>query len=587
MGISGVNKDLPREIPMSQQLKRRSILMGIQHFKARTCWLFYLGLLAIGLLGSAALLRSSPYGLGLSSDTVAYVNGAENIAKGNGYATSSGSGGFKPITGFPPMFSILLAPLSLLGLDILLWSRLLIVGLFGLDIFLVGLLAYRITNSTFFSLLAALLLAVSDILLEVYVFLLSEPLFITLMLAAIYFFSKFFDNQRRVWLLLTGFLLGLASLTRLPGIWVLVCVILTILLFETNWPNILSLIGKHTTPQPTHDKIRLLMKELAIPIKEISLVLVTSLPLILIWVFYTFSLNTGLGNRSLIWHPIPFHTLIEGVKNLLSWLSPKSIVSTQPFWGQMLSLVSLLLLPGLFGYLLWQIGLRLRSNQDIHGVASGKVTVFCLGLHIVSYILFMVVTISLLDASEPLNTRLLSVVYIPLIILFTSSLAWTWRFISKLRGKQQLIGRIVFVFFCAGLIFTSVSDGIVAVKQLGREGLGYANRSFMESKAFEDIRNLPPVQIFSNNPGSILLFTGKPATINPTPINPMTTLARPDYLQDVNDIRQLVVEGKAVLVLFDMNNKSNPDKYSIFKTLTTGLPLMKDYGNVQMFGRLK
>ncbi len=284
-------------------------------------WLFYLALLVIGLAGSVALLLSTPYGLGLVSDTVAYVNGAENIAKGNGYAETSSGGGYKPITHFPPMFSIFLAPISLLGLDVLKSARIMIVSLFGLDIILVGLLVHRISHSILFSLLGALLLAVSDILLEVYLYLMSEPLFITLILAAILFFSLYFDNRRNGWLLLTGLLLGLASLTRFAGLWVLASLILSILFLETDWSSVFSRRAAQPSSRLMIDRLRIFIKKLSLPIKDITLVLVTSLPPILIWVSYTYKVNAGFGNRSLVWHPIPFKTFFEGLKICLAgWL---------------------------------------------------------------------------------------------------------------------------------------------------------------------------------------------------------------------------------------------------------------------------
>lgn len=549
--------------------------------------LFYLALLTIGLAGSIALLRSSPFGLGLISDTVAYVNGAENIANGNGYTETSSGGGHKPIIGFPPMFSIFLAPISLIGLDVLKSARIMIVCLFGLDIILVGLLIHRISHSILFSLFGALLMAFSDILLEVYLFLLSEPLFITFMLAAILFFSIYYKDRRGRWLILTGLLLGLASLTRLPGLWVLASLIITILLLETNWFSIFTLRAAHPANQFTRDKLRILLTELSLPIKEITFVLITSLPLILIWVFYTYSLNTGLGNRTLIWHPIPFNTFFEGFKNLLSWLAPKSLTSIQPIWGRLLSLFSLLLLPGLFLYLLWQIRRRFHKIQEPSWTNSSTITTFSLAMHVVTYMILMVITISLIDASEPLNSRLLSVVYIPLIILFASSLAWIWNITSRLNARMLRFSRIVIGLFCIGLVFTSISDGIIAVNQMSREGYGYANRVVVGSKAVEDIRNLPPVLIYSNNSDGILLLTGKPATIIPTPIDPVTTLARPDYSSDVELVQKQVFKGQAILILFDMNNKANTEKYSIYKTLTTGLPLMTDYGAIQIFGHIK
>lgn len=235
---------------------------------------------------------------------------------------------------------------------------------------------------------------------------------------------------------------------------------------------------------------------------------------------------------------------------------------------------------------MWHIW-RFHKIQEPNKYNGSAAAVFSLVMHVVIYLVFIVITISFIDASVPLNSRLLSVVYVPLIILFTSCLAWLWRTISQLNGRWLLPSRSIFALFCMGLVFTSISDGVVEVRQLGREGFGYANRSVSGSKAVEDIRKLPPVLIYSNNSDGILLLTGKPSTIIPTPIDPITTLARPDYAKDVELVQQQVLEGQAILILFDMNNKANTYKYSIYKTLTAGLPLMTDYGTIQIFGHIK
>ncbi len=549
-------------------------------------WMFYLALFAIGLAGSLALYLSSPYGLGLVSDSVAYVNGAENIAAGNGYTQTASGGIYKPISGFPPMLSIVLAPISLLDLDVLKSARLLIVMLFGVDVILVGLLVYRISRSMVFSLFGAALLALSDILLEVYLYLLSEPLFITLMLAAFLFFSFYFDYRRSRWLLLSGLALGLATLTRLPGLWVLASIVLTILIVETDW---LAIFGRQPARPSDRAMARRpgrLIQAFSRSLKEIVLVLITSLPLILVWVLYTRSLNTGLGNRSLVWHPIPFDTFLEGFKNLLSWLAPKEPAWLLSIVGRFLSGVSLLLVPGLLLYLIWQTWRLFRHRQEPAPVNSATITAFSLAAHVVVYMALMVVTISLIDASEPMNSRLLSVVYLPLIILFAAVLAWVWQAASRLNGKLTLISRGFIGLVCLGIVFSSVADGLIAIRQLSREGFGYANRTVTGSEAVADIRRLPPVLIYSNNSDGILLMTGKPATIIPTPIDPVTTLARPNYAKDVALVQQQVLAGQAVIILFDMNNKAKAYRYSIYQTLTSGLPLIKDYGSIQIFGRV-
>jgi hypothetical protein len=124
--------------------------------------LFLLALLVLAAIGIFALWRSTPYGLGLVNDSATYVEGAANLLAGKGYVRTSGGGELKPITHFPPLFSLLLAALGLAGMDLLQGARLAISVLFGIDIVLVGLSVYKISRSQ--PLLCwALLLAISDV----------------------------------------------------------------------------------------------------------------------------------------------------------------------------------------------------------------------------------------------------------------------------------------------------------------------------------------------------------------------------------------------------------------------------------------
>ena len=71
--------------------------------------LFYIALILLSLLGMFLLWRSTPYGLGLVNDSAYYIEGADNLLAGKGYVRTSGGGEVKPITHFPPFFSLLLA----------------------------------------------------------------------------------------------------------------------------------------------------------------------------------------------------------------------------------------------------------------------------------------------------------------------------------------------------------------------------------------------------------------------------------------------------------------------------------------------
>jgi hypothetical protein len=261
----------------------------------RKRWIFLIVLVGLSFIGMTALWRSTPYGLGLVNDSATYVEGATNLLAGKGYVRISGGGEIKPITHFPPLFSILLAGMGFAGMDLLMGARVLITLLFGVDILLVGLSVYRISHSAGFACLGAILLAVSDLHLGVYSFALSEPLFLTLMLAAFLLLSLTFDHPHWCWPLLTGLLLSLAYLTRYAGVSLIVTSGLVLVLLKP--PQLL---------------------------KHAGMLLAGALLPILVWMVYG-KANSGfgtLGNRQFVWHPISFSVLLEAFKNLLTWIAP-------------------------------------------------------------------------------------------------------------------------------------------------------------------------------------------------------------------------------------------------------------------------
>ena len=520
---------------------------------AQRCWIFIIILLAMSLIGMSALWRSTPYGLGLVNDSATYVEGTTSLLAGKGYVRILGGGGIKTITHFPPLFSLLLAGLGLVGMDLLQGARVLITILFGVDILLVGLSVYKISRSMGFAVFGALLLAVSDLHLGVYSFALSEPLFLTLMLAAFLCLGQSFDRPHWGWLVLTGLILSLAYLTRYAGASLFVTAALVLSLLKPS-------------------KI----------IKQAGFILAGALPPILAWLFYGLATSgpAALGNRQLLWHPLPIKTLFEALKNLLTWIAPNDLLAAGSFWGRTLSLFSLLLLPGLAAWLVWAVWHRINLARQQAKVVGGFALAFTLCLHVLIYLGFLLVSLTFFDASTPLNDRILSVIYIPEIILFSGGMAWLWNRFSA----RMAVLRWILVAFCLSLALFNVKDGYTAMHQLGKEGQGFAHRGISGSPAIQAIRLMPPTVIYSNKPSAIFLLTGKPSYVAPTPLDPVTGQTRSNFSDDLAQMQLRVQDGQAILVLFGLRKSLDPAEVNLFAALVDDLNLQADYGDIVIFG---
>jgi hypothetical protein len=192
--------------------------------------LFLLMLLMLAIAGAVSLARSTPYGLGLVNDSAAYLGGAMNLKQGDGYTRISGGGEIKPITHFPPLYSILIAGISMTGIDIFQAVRILNIALFALSVILIGISVYIISASAPFAIFGASLLAFSDLHLEIYAVALSESLFLVLMLAAYLLLARNINSDRWIWLILAGLMLGLAYLTRYAAVSLWITAILALIL---------------------------------------------------------------------------------------------------------------------------------------------------------------------------------------------------------------------------------------------------------------------------------------------------------------------------------------------------------------------
>jgi len=515
-----------------------------------THWIFILLLLAIAAGGMFALLQGTPSGLGLVNDSAYYIEGADNLLAGNGYVRTSGGGELKPITHFPPLFSLLLAAFSLTGLELLPAARLLMTLLFGLTILLTGLSVRMIIHSAVWGLVGAFLLASSDVFLGVYSFALSEPLFLALMLAAFLTLAHILERRDLGWLALSGFLLSLAILTRYAGLSLAITALISVTLFL--WPH---------------------------PWKAVGALLAGAVPLPIAWLAYSRYVPgaEAVGNRLVSWHPPALRSLFEATKNLLTWLAPDDLLKTLPIFGQLLSLVSLLLLPALLLGLGWWFW---RQHQP-EATASSALTIL-LALQVPVYLGFLVVSLTLFDASTPLNERILSIAYLPMLVLFAGGLGWAWRWLAGhrpwLRWAIPLLALLAVAF--------SLVDGVAAVRQLRSEGQGFAHLGWQQSPAIQAVRDLPSLIIYTNKPTAIYLLTDRSAYITPTPSDAVTGLERPDFTSDLLEMQTRVLDGEAVLVLFGLRTSSDSDEVALYDLLSAGLPLLADYGEDVIFGTL-
>ncbi|GAB4505399.1 MAG: hypothetical protein Fur0043_23940 [Anaerolineales bacterium] len=502
--------------------------------------LFVVILCLLGLAGGRVLAYSTPQGLGLNDDSIAYIAGARSILAGQGYReawlVSNG-----PVTHFPPGFPAALALLGFLtGLDPLYGARLLNGLLFGSNIFLTGWLGWRMTASRWAGLFAAVMALLSSSLLAIHARAMSEPLYIFLTLLVFLVLEAYFERIRAglarasLWLAVLGCLLGWAYLARYAALSLLATILAALFVLHTDWRS---------------------------RWRSAALTLATALPWIVGWSIRNRLVGDSLTNRVLGWHPITIENWELGVQTMAEFFVPFNLLRNR-----------LLAFPGLFeiglltlGWILlaWVTHLGWPRFWQPSQVNALPDLPFTNGLYILVYLLALTTTMTLFDPATRFQERILSPTYIPFILLAAALGAWLWK-------RKQVAWRGAVLALAVGILVMFGYSQARFIQGLRSHGGIFAGEKWFTSEAFTLLRQLPPeTLILTNEPGAVYLYTGRPAGVLPR------------EEPGISQIKMPVLEGKIVLVLFRVN-KADPTTLDYYYALGRGLYLT-DLGNTWIF----
>ncbi len=206
------------------------------HWQRWRRWLLWAGLVGLGLGAAAWLLwATAPYGIGIRTDSVAYIWSAQNLVKGIGLGRLNGAGLLKPMTHWPPLYSLILSLPLLVKIDIYAAARWLGALFTGASLLLAGLVVERLTASLWFALGVAAVLLVAPGLWESNLYAMSEPLYLLLSLAALLAMESYVRRGGRARFAAAAACLALAFLSRYVGAALIAAVALA-LLTCTQWP---------------------------------------------------------------------------------------------------------------------------------------------------------------------------------------------------------------------------------------------------------------------------------------------------------------------------------------------------------------
>jgi 4-amino-4-deoxy-L-arabinose transferase-like glycosyltransferase len=189
---------------------------------------------AVGLIG-----YSTPWGPWAGSDSAAYLATAQNVLSGIGFRVIQPSG--EPAILMPPIYPLLLASIGRLGIELITAARGLNMLLFGLTVFSAGYSFYRFSHFRWLAVPVSVLCLLFPIMLKLFSGMMSEPLFLWLLVSELLLLLAYLEKGQRTWLVAAGATAGIAALVRFIGAALLPVGILAGLLFlNASWKRRLA-----------------------------------------------------------------------------------------------------------------------------------------------------------------------------------------------------------------------------------------------------------------------------------------------------------------------------------------------------------
>lgn len=456
--------------------------------------LLTLSLGLLGVAGAATILYSTRWGIGLNQDGLFYIGGAESILRGDGFSYMQ-VGESRTITKWPPGYSLLLSLFGLVAPSVSEGARWANAMLFGINIVLVGIIVMTKTARLWPALLASLLMLTSSTMLGYHVMALSEPLYFSLLLAALYFLDKYIQTDAIYPLVLSALFVSAATLTRFIGVTLIASLCISILIFSK----------------------RSLRQRL---IDSVLTGLACSLPLLL-WMVRNWEISrhetplasgAEIAKMKIKTHLIELRHVKTALYAISEWVLPPPL----PMSLQVAALVIVLL------------GTAFMVIRSRH---TASITfVYLVLTHVVVYCLSHVFFISFVSGDIYYDSRYLLPVFLSIILIITICL-------GQISFKAKPFARIVVIVLCVLLPLSFIKRSASLVSKAHQHGLGLANTVWTRSAIMNQIKTLPnDVRVYSNLPIIVIYLTRRQVNALPYKIDPNTEEPFGDYLQKLKEI---------------------------------------------------
>lgn len=467
--------------------------------------------IAISVGGMMALFFATPWGIGISPDSVAYIAAARNLLLSNGFTATDG---VTPLTHFPPFYSWTLALFGFWG-DVLSGARWLHAILFGINSLLMAWSVRRFKPRLALSIpLASLLTIVSVPMMTIHLMAWTESLFLTLALTGFLALARYLQTYKRRWLIGAALFIGFGLLTRYAGMALVLTAMATIILFA---------------------------KPLTRKITDFLVFSVISLFPMLLWLIRNSLVAGTATSRSIAFHPIGKSHLWQAFYTLSNWIGIPDNASNILRMGAWAVIIAV------FGYVFWAVNHTIRIPKNISDFVERTPPIIRIMLtFLVIYAVFLVISISFLDANTPLDNRILSPAYAAGLIVLLYVIDRSIDVLQWSVGTAMIVAMIVL------LMITSTLKSSQILSESYRVGMGFSNQRWQQSSLWSEIRTFSSnTIIYSNVPEVVYIYTDRPTLHIPKEFLKTQGIANPNYALELAQMNDELTTGGGILVYFD------------------------------------
>jgi len=484
---------------------------------------------AVAILGVLAATR---WGIGASPDSVVYLGVARNLLAGRGLTIPFGDVADAPLTRFPPLYPGLLALAGSLAGDALAAARWLQAGLFGANALLIAHLVTqargRVTGATV-AVAALFVLSPSMFLLHSMAW--SEPAFLLLCLSCLALLARFLRTQDVRWAAAAGITAGLVCLTRYAGVALLGAGLLSILVWSRG-------------DRRRRARAALVFLGLgAIPLGG--------------WLLRNLAIAGTAADRAVVPHLVGMTQAWQALDTVARWLLLPSSAPSVVKVG-----AALLAGAGVLGALIVSgpSDPMRRGTPWLESLLRLPAEIRLLGVFSVVYGLFLLASVSLVDANTPFDERLLSPLFVAVLVTSVFSLGTVQ---GAGRGARLVRAAIVI----AGALFSllSLRASSTAALEAYRNGIGFNQLEWRGSPTLAHLSELPETtRIYANAPEAVYLLTGRSALQVPKRANLVTRQSNERFQDEVMEMgAALAEEGGVIVYLRRVQSASLPTEQEL------------------------